>query len=42
LVWAICEVATAKFSTSITDWIGSTTRNSTTAFTRAGTLSRPG
>jgi hypothetical protein len=39
-VCAICEVATAWFSTSITDLIGSITRNRTTAFTRAGTLSR--
>lgn len=40
MVWAICEVATAKFSTARIALSGSTTTNMTTAFTRAGTLSR--
>lgn len=35
VVCAICEVATAWFSTSMTDLIGSITRNRTTVFTRA-------
>src|SRR5690625_4538169 len=40
VVWANCEVATAWFSTAITDLIGSDTLNMTTALTRAVTLSR--
>ena len=40
MVCAYWEVATAWFSTAITDFTGSATWNITTAFTRAVTLSR--
>ncbi len=39
VVWAICEVATMKFSTWTIAFIGSTIRKYATAFTRTGTLS---